>query len=1344
MKIKLFSICFLSVAIHSVAQFNSPQTLFIDKLSSYHVPYMSTMDVDNDGLKDVIAINGWFTWRKNYGTYLGNPQQIGNQNIFYSFLLEILDVNYDGLLDIITDIGPYLNTGNGTFTPHLISEYAITQVQDFNGDGYMDLVVRLSSSNANLSKIKFNDGLGNFTTCQSCTIPTGILTVCNDFNGDGLSDIIVEQGIYLNDGTSNFTTTDTIVDSFLQYPQKFGCFDTDNDGVNEIYYNNNEEVLRMEYSNDHWEASTTQTPNESWLEIRFGNVNNDAFTDVILEKTGISPPYVWSCLTDSSSEINEPQLLFENENLGSSLEGNFMDLNGDGIIDCWQIHADSLYFWLNDGAGNYTEQTANFPVYDFRPPIIADFDNDNIPDIVYTGTNGEEQFAIGDGSLNFSIQPQQLTISPSIETMQVLEYDNDNLPDILFSTRNEIVQFKNMGNLEFLNPQVIFENTNIMNFQFEDAEMDGDKDLFVSKIDGSLELYANNGVNNFSFDQVIVEPAPLIGIYPTRTIRFKAANLFGDSIPEIITHQGWGIDTIGWNLDIHIKEEVLVRANNTYTSSIVVSDYNDTGYLFSIYNDYEIKVGDFNSDDKTDYAMSNSLNTFHYGVDGPNFVSLPQSDPNFSISTQGGNIDSDSNIEFLGSSNTNEIIVYEVDSNMTMMYDTLALGPIYASKLIDCNNDFLLDILQFQPPSWNTAVHINEGNNQFTTYGNFNLRPISPEFPLIQKDLDLDGDQDLVWQYMGILITENTGQSISSIQVNTFLDINANGVNDNEPVLPYQPITIVPSGATYYTNSNGQTGVVVIAGEYEIQAVTSDIWQPSGNTLYVVSISDSSQIIDFDFGFVPNGILPQINLSYIAQSDFCDTLVHSTISAINYGNTSGPVVIQLQTDSLCHVISSNFPFNADENIYTWTIDSIGFVQNHNIELVLGYPGVSALGEQLSQELTWIQIDEDSTIITSDSLLVSELIACGYDPNDITETKGWTDEGYILSGDMLEYTIRFQNTGNASTENVRIENQLSDLLDKESFQVIAWSHEFNVVIDENRKAIFHFPEINLPDSGSNQLESNGFITYKIHSINDIDPWISIYNTADIYFDMNPPVITNTESNIIYDCTGISTFAVSIDSICPGTEITCTSVMTPLTQYLWNVDSINLSNEITLNFTTSVPGEHTIQMQATNVLCNEVTEEEILVFIPQIPIINLNDGIFYSSGNGSFQWLLDGNIINDANASNLAPESNGVYSVSLTDINGCNSISLSLSFTGINELTQSPISIIPNPVTSESILNLPPGIWQIEVYNIMGELVSKWSNIQHSQKITHSGIPSGTYLLRIHDENGHFREIIILME
>jgi uncharacterized repeat protein (TIGR01451 family) len=1329
---------------HSMAQFNSPQTLFLDKLSTYYIPTGTTMDVDNDGLKDVISINGWFTWRKNYGTYLGNPQEIGNQNIFYSYLLEILDVNYDGLLDIITDFGTYLNTGNGNFTPHLISEYAITHVKDFNGDGYLDLVVRLSSNNANLSKIKFNDGLGNFTTCPSCTIPTGLLTVCDDFNGDNLSDVIVEQGIYLNNGTSNFTAADTIVDSFLYYPQKFGCFDTDNNGVKEIYYNNNEEILRMEYSNGNWDASTTPIPNESWLEFRFGNVNNDALTDVILEKTGISPPQVWSCLTDSSSEINEPQLLFENENLGSSLEGNFTDLNADNIIDCWQVHADSVYFWLNDGMGNYTEQTANFPVYDFRPPIISDFNNDNISDIVYSDANGEEQFAIGDGSLNFIIQPQQLTISPSIETTQVLEYDNDNLPDILFSTRNEIVQFKNMGNLEFLNPQVIFENTDIVNFQFEDADMDGDKDLFVSKMDGSLELYANSGTNNFSFEQIVVEPAPLLGIFPTRTIRFKAADLFGDPTPEIITHQGWGIDTIGWNQDIHIKEQVLLRANNTYTSAIVVSDYNDTGYLFSIYNDTEIKAGDFNSDGKTDYALSNGINTFRYGIDGPNFLSLPQSDPNFSISTQGGNIDSDSNIEFLASSNTNEIIVYEVDSNMTMMYDTLALGPIYASKLLDCNNDFLLDILQFQPPSWNTAVHINEGNNQFTTFGNTNLQPISPEYPLIQKDLDLDGDQDLVWQYMGILIAENTGQSISSIHVNTFLDVNGNGTNDNEPVLPYQPITLSPPGSTYYTNSNGNTAMVVIPGEYDVQANNSSIWQLSGNTSYNVSIGDSTEVVNLDFGYVPLGFSPQIGVSYLQQGNLCDTLVLSYISAVNYGNTSGQVIIQLETDSLCHVLSSNFPFTAEDNTYTWTIDSIGFVQNHNIEAQLSYPGVGAIGDQLIHALSWMQVDGNNAIITSDSLLISEVIECGYDPNDITETKGWTDEGYILSGDVLQYTIRFQNTGNANTENVRIENQLSDLLDKESFQVIAWSHDFNVEIDENRKAIFHFPEINLPDSGSNQLESNGFITYRIHSINDIDPRTSIYNTADIYFDMNPPVITNTESNLIYDCTGISTFILSADSICPGTEIIGTSVLTPLTQYIWNVDGINLSNETPSNLTIYIPGEHSIQMEATNVLCNEVTEQEIFVFAPQVPVINLNEGIFYSSGIGSLQWLLDGVIINGANTSAFVPESNGVYSVSLMDVNGCTSVSQGLLYTGINELTQNQISIIPNPVTSESTLNLPPGKWQIEIYNIMGELVSKWNNIQQSHTITHYGISGGTYLLRICDESGHCREIVIIME
>jgi hypothetical protein len=62
--------------------------------------------------------------------------------------------------------------------------------------------------------------------------------------------------------------------------------------------------------------------------------------------------------------------------------------------------------------------------------------------------------------------------------------------------------------------------------------------------------------------------------------------------------------------------------------------------------------------------------------------------------------------------------------------------------------------------------------------------------------------------------------------------------------------------------------------------------------------------------------------------------------------------------------------------------------------------------------------------------------------------------------------------------------------------------------------FMFDEIMLPDSGANFLGSQGYIKYRIHLKEGLPLGTSIYNTANIYFDLNPAVVTNTTVNTLY--------------------------------------------------------------------------------------------------------------------------------------------------------------------------------------------------------------------------------------
>jgi uncharacterized repeat protein (TIGR01451 family) len=113
-------------------------------------------------------------------------------------------------------------------------------------------------------------------------------------------------------------------------------------------------------------------------------------------------------------------------------------------------------------------------------------------------------------------------------------------------------------------------------------------------------------------------------------------------------------------------------------------------------------------------------------------------------------------------------------------------------------------------------------------------------------------------------------------------------------------------------------------------------------------------------------------------------------------------------------------------------------------------------------------------------------------------------------DWFTYTIHFQNTGNAPAINILLTDTLDNNLDLENFELINFSH-YNTVSMTGNKLNFHFPNIQLPDSTSNPEGSKGFVQYRIKSKPGLPSGTLIKNTAYIYFDYNPAIVTNTTIN-----------------------------------------------------------------------------------------------------------------------------------------------------------------------------------------------------------------------------------------
>jgi hypothetical protein len=91
------------------------------------------------------------------------------------------------------------------------------------------------------------------------------------------------------------------------------------------------------------------------------------------------------------------------------------------------------------------------------------------------------------------------------------------------------------------------------------------------------------------------------------------------------------------------------------------------------------------------------------------------------------------------------------------------------------------------------------------------------------------------------------------------------------------------------------------------------------------------------------------------------------------------------------------------------------------------------------------------------------------------------------------------------------------LDISTLQLGASSHPYRLTVTGKARPVlsFRFDNIQLPASRQDEAGSNGFIQFSVQPRANLAPKASIENYADIFFDFNEPVRTNTTLNRIYD-------------------------------------------------------------------------------------------------------------------------------------------------------------------------------------------------------------------------------------
>lgn len=372
-----------------------------------------------------------------------------------------------------------------------------------------------------------------------------------------------------------------------------------------------------------------------------------------------------------------------------------------------------------------------------------------------------------------------------------------------------------------------------------------------------------------------------------------------------------------------------------------------------------------------------------------------------------------------------------------------------------------------------------------------------------------------------MLSCANNAQCSESLDLIAFLDANNNGVKDvgeNNFMHGYFVYEINNSGAPingysnsgtfliFDSNSNNTYNLNFVVNQNLISYYSSsgaytniNIPTGSGTNTYYFPITQLQPYNDIEISIIPN-LNPRPGFSY-ENTIFYTNNGEQAISSGTITFTKSPLVT-ISNISVGGTTSTPTGF-------TYTFNNLNPNETRSFYVTMQVPTIPAvnLGDVITNSVTIEPIINDVVPMNNEATL-SQIVIGSYDPNDKCESHGGKIAlNEFSSNDYLTYTIQFENTGTANAEFIRVEDELNPLLNPNTVEMVGSSHDYNLKRIGN-KLIWYFYNINLPPSSSSFPSGHGFIQFRIKPNAGYTIGTIIPNKADIYFDYNPPIITNT--------------------------------------------------------------------------------------------------------------------------------------------------------------------------------------------------------------------------------------------
>jgi uncharacterized repeat protein (TIGR01451 family) len=372
------------------------------------------------------------------------------------------------------------------------------------------------------------------------------------------------------------------------------------------------------------------------------------------------------------------------------------------------------------------------------------------------------------------------------------------------------------------------------------------------------------------------------------------------------------------------------------------------------------------------------------------------------------------------------------------------------------------------------------------------------------------GDAGFIFEFV-------EGDTLNTLRGYTFYDLNKNGIKDSiEAVLPFIKTAMPDNAHSNFSNLAGEYTYFVGSGNHTIQSQPVLHWMLSSDSSeYHLNLGYHQNISNLNFGYVPKDTICSLSLAISSGYTRCDNAVPFYVSCKNDGTMANSGIIWCRTDSRIQNITW-----IDQPDTILSIHAFGWHYNNMFpsqiltkQFLVTVPGISA-GIQLGDSITLSAFSKPNNYNDTFDFTYSPAIFCSFDPNDKLTNPKRGEPNYILPSEKITYTIRFQNTGNDTAKNIVVIDTLDKNLQLSTLKIISSSHFDKLSFSTDSPSIyFNFLNINLPDSGKSYSGSQGFVTFQVEPVKGLIPQTVITNTANIYFDANPAIVTNLVKNTI---------------------------------------------------------------------------------------------------------------------------------------------------------------------------------------------------------------------------------------